>query len=197
MGNKKIFNVPNAISFYRILAFPVILYFALTGKEVLFAVFIVINLVSDVADGLIARAFKMETEFGARLDSTADNFTYLLAFIGIFVFKLDDILPHIVSFIVFIGFLVLQISFSLIKFGRFSSFHLYSTKIGGYIQGAFFITLFTYDFITPFYYFMITWGILSCIEHIIIQIIIPEMRSNLKGLYWVLKQKREEKILKR
>lgn len=63
------------------------------------------------------------------------------------------------------------------------------TKIGGYIQGAFFICLFTVGFITPFYYFMIGWGIVGAIEHVAIQLVIPEMRSNVKGLYWVLKNR--------
>lgn len=189
MIKKKVLNAPNIISFYRVVAFPVILYFALTGKESLFAIFIVINLLTDVLDGFIARMFNMETEFGARLDSAADNLTYILAFIGVFVFKLEDFSPHIISFIAFISLLAIQMLFSLIKFGRLPSFHLYSTKTAGYIQGTFFIVLFTFGFITPFYYLMITWGILSCLEHIIIQIIIPEMRSNVKGLYWVLKNK--------
>jgi CDP-diacylglycerol--glycerol-3-phosphate 3-phosphatidyltransferase len=69
---------------------------------------------------------------------------------------------------------------------------MYTTKIGGYIQGVFFICLFTVGFILPFYYFVITWGIIGAIESLSIQIIIPEMRSNVKGLYWVLKEKKAE-----
>jgi cardiolipin synthase (CMP-forming) len=191
MHKKELFTIPNLLGFYRILMFPVILAFAFTGRESLFAVFLVINLLTDVADGFIARKYKLESEFGARLDSMADNLTYVLAFAGIYVFKLDDFLPHITSFLIFMSFLVLTIIVSLIKFGRFPSFHLYMTKISGYIQGAFFICLFTYGFIKPFYYFMIIWGILGAIEHITIQMVIPEMRSNVKGLYWVLKDKKK------
>ncbi len=189
MKKNNIFNVPNFLSFYRLIAFPFILWFALTGKQDLFAIFLVINLLTDVADGYIARKFDQVTEFGARLDSMADNFTYLLAFIGIYVFKLEEFLPHIVSFLVWMGLLSSALLFSLIKFKRFPSLHLYSWKIGGYIQGAFFIVLFSYDFVTPFYYFMVIWGIMSAIEHVTIQILIPEMRSNAKGLYWVLNDK--------
>ena len=187
MKKKGIFTIPNILGFYRLLAFPFILWFALSGKENLFAVFLVINLLTDVVDGFIARKYKMESEFGARLDSLADIFTYLLAFTGIYIFKLEDFIPHLTSFILFLGMMALIVIVSLIKFGRFPSFHLYSTRIGGYIQGAFFIVLFTYDFISPFYYLMIIWGIISAIEHITIQMIIPRMRSNLKGLCWVLK----------
>jgi cardiolipin synthase (CMP-forming) len=180
-------NVPNCLSLYRILISPLIFYFAFSRQESLFAIFIVINLVSDVVDGYVARKFNMESEFGARLDTIADNFTYILAFTGILIFKLDDLIPHLTSFLVFFGMMIATQVVSLFRFGRFPSLHLYSTKIGGYIQGAFLISLFTYGFVAPFYYFMIIWGILSAVEHIIIQFIIPRMRSNVKGLYWVLK----------
>ncbi len=190
---KIVFNIPNLLSFYRILAFPFLLWFVIAGKETLFAIFLVINLLTDVADGYIARRFNMTTEFGARLDSIADILTYLLAFAGIYAFKLNDFMPHISSFLIFVALNVVSILLSIIKFGRFPSFHLYSTKSGGYIQGAFFIFLFTIGFITPFYYFMIAWGILAALEHISIQLIIPQMRSNVKGLYWVLKEKENKK----
>ncbi len=185
--NTTIYNIPNLLSSYRILAFPIILWFALTGKQDLFAIFLVVNLLTDVADGFIARKFNLESDFGAKLDSWADNFTYILAFTGVYVFKLEEFLPNIVSFLVWMSLLFSALFFSVIKFGRFPSLHLYSWKIGGYIQGAFFIVLFSYDFITPFYYLMITWGILSALEHLSIQLMIPEMRSNVKGLYWILR----------
>jgi cardiolipin synthase len=193
MKKKEFWTIPNLITTYRLLMVPVILYFAISGREKLFAIFLVINLVSDIIDGYIARRFKMETEIGARLDSFADNFNYLLAFIGFFVFKMDDFRPHIVSLIIFISMLVLTVIVSLIKFRKFPSYHLYTTKVGGYIQGAFFIFLFFIGFITPFYYFMVIWGIMGAIECIAIDLLIPEMRSNVKGLYWVLKERRAEK----
>lgn len=189
MIKKELLTIPNILGFYRLLMFPVILYFILSGKENLFAIFLVINLLTDVADGIIARQFNMVTEFGAKLDSMADNFTYLLAFLGLFVFKLADFLPHIASFVFWFILMISTVIVSLIKFKRFSSFHLYSFKIGGYIQGAFFILLFTVGFITPIYYFMVIWGILASIEHITIQLIISEPRSNARGLYWILKEK--------
>jgi CDP-diacylglycerol--glycerol-3-phosphate 3-phosphatidyltransferase len=195
MKKKEFWTIPNLITIYRLLMVPVILYFAVSGREKLFAVFLVINLISDIIDGYIARRFKMESEIGAKLDSFADNFNYVLAFIGFFIFKMDDLRPHIVSLIIFIGMLLLTIIVPLIKFKKFPSFHLYITKIGGYIQGAFFICLFTIGFIAPFYYFMIIWGILGAIECIAIDMVIPEMRSNIKGLYWVLKERRAEKEL--
>jgi len=186
---KKILNIPNALSFYRLLAFPVILYLAIAGYEQAFAVLIVINLLSDVLDGLLARLLNQQTEFGAKIDSIADMGTYFLVFLGIGLFKWDDFAPHILSFGTFIALLILALLLSVIKFGRFPSLHLYSWKIGGYIQGTFFVILFVFGFFTPFYYIMIVWGILAFLEHIVIQLIIPEMRTNARGLYWVLKER--------
>lgn len=190
MDRKKIITIPNLLSFYRIVAFPLILWFIISGKERLFAIFLIINLVTDFLDGLIARLFKQETDIGAKLDSFADDLTYILAFTGLLVFKGEDFMPHLASFIIFMAFLIGSVVVSLIKFKRTPSFHLYSTKISGYIQAGFFICLFTIGFVSLFYYIMIVWGILAATEHMIIQIIIPEMRSNVKGLYWVLKEKK-------
>ena len=104
MDRKQIFTIPNALSFYRILAFPVILWFVVADKERLFAVFLIINLVTDFLDGVIARVFKQETELGAKLDSFGDNLTYVLAFTGLLVFKGEDFNPHWSSLVFFLAF---------------------------------------------------------------------------------------------
>jgi CDP-diacylglycerol--glycerol-3-phosphate 3-phosphatidyltransferase len=193
MKKEEFWTIPNIITSYRLLMVPVILCFVITKHEKLFAVFLVINLVSDIIDGYIARRFKMETEIGARLDSFADNFNYVLAFLGMFIYRMDDLRPHLVSLLIYVGLLVLTQIISLTKFRRFPSFHPYMGKIGGYINGFFFVCLFTLGFFAPLYYLVIVWGILSALEHIAIQMVIPEMRSNVKGLYWVLKEKAKVK----
>lgn len=190
MKKNEFLTIPNLITSFRLLVFPLILYFVFTGNEKLFAIFLIISLISDIIDGFIARRFHMETEIGAKLDSFADNLNYLLVFAGLIVFKMEELRPYLFSFILFMGMLVLTVIVSLIKFRKFPSFHLYMTKIGGYVQGAFFICLFTLGFYAPFYYLVIAWGILGAIEHLAIQMILPEMRSNVKGLYWVLKERK-------
>lgn len=192
MQKKSIYTIPNLLSLYRLLMFPFILYWAIGEQEQLFSIFIVVNLITDVLDGWIARRFNMQTDFGARLDSIADLGTYIAAIVGIFFFKASDFQPYLGSFLVFIFLLCFAHILSLIKFRRLPSLHLYSWKIGGYIQGAFFFVLFTVGFYPVLYWGMILWGILAFCEHIAIQLIIPEMRSNAKGLYWVLKTNKNE-----
>ncbi len=191
MKSKLFRNIPNILSGYRIVVFPLILYFVWINNEVLFTIFLCVNLITDILDGLIARAFKLETEFGARLDSTADFGTYIAAFAGLFMFRHDVIQTHQLSFYLLFGMIAATYVVELIRFKRLTSFHLYSWKIGGYIQGIWFFTLFVFGFWKPYYYFMVVWGVAASVEHLIIQFMLKELRSNLKGLYWVLKEKRE------
>jgi CDP-diacylglycerol--glycerol-3-phosphate 3-phosphatidyltransferase len=165
-----------------------ILHFVLNRTEIIFVILLIINLITDILDGFIARKFNLQTELGARLDSIADIGTFILAIVGIFIFKKQDFEPYLNSFFIYLSLFILSNILSLLKFHRFPSLHLYSWKIGGYIQGFFFFTLFVFGFNLYFYYFMIIWGVLAFSEHIVIQLIIPEMKSNAKGLYWILKK---------
>lgn len=190
MKNNFVWNIPNVLSLYRLLMFPIILLIMYLGKEQVFVFLLCINLVTDILDGFIARKFNMVTEIGAKLDSMADTGTYILAILGVFLYKNEEFTPYYFSFISFISLFVISHIIPLVRFGRLPSFHLYSWKIGGYIQGFFFFTLFVFDFYPWFYAIMVIWGMLSFIEHITIQFLTKELKSNLKGLYWVLKSRK-------
>lgn len=184
-------NIPNALSLYRLFSFPIVLFVALYGEETIFVTLLVTNLITDILDGLIARRFNLQTEIGSKIDSTADLGTYILAILGIFLFKLDDFKPHLLSFSIFLGLFLASNVIAFIKFKQLPAYHLYSWKIGGYIQGGFFFVLFVYGFNTWYYYFMAIWGIASFIEHIAIQFILNSVKPNAKGLYWVLKNQQK------
>ncbi len=180
-------NLPNLISLYRLVSFPFLLYLIYIENESLFALLLCINLISDIIDGLIARTFKLQTEFGARLDSIADWGTYILAFLGIYQFKMEEHQADFWLLYVFIGLIIFYNIFSFIKFRRLPSLHMFSAKIGGYLQGIYFFSLFAFGFYPPIFYLAMIWGWVSSIEEIIILIYLKKLRSNVKGLYWVLK----------
>lgn len=186
---KKNLNVPNLLSFYRLISFPFVLYFAFVGQEKIFAILLIINLITDALDGLIARVFNLQTEFGAVLDSYADIGMYISAIIGMIIFKADDLAPHWISFTVFIVAFIIPKVISYFKFRVFPSLHLYFSKVIGYLQGFFFFVLFAFGFNVTFYYIVILAGIVSFIEQIVIVILATEPKSNVKGLYWILTEK--------
>ncbi len=188
MVKEKIFNVPNALSFYRILVFPLVLYFLISGQERIFAIFLCINLFTDALDGFIARKFNLSTKFGARLDSIADIGTYILAFWGIFKFKSEDLVSHGWILYIFLFLFVLIQILNLIKFRSFPSMHLFTFKTTGYIHAILFFSWFFIQFYPPYYYFAIGFGLIAEIESVILIFLLKERRSNVKGIYWVLKE---------
>jgi phosphatidylglycerophosphate synthase len=191
MTKEKIFNVPNALSFYRILVFPLILIFLITGNERMFAIFLCINLITDFLDGIIARTFHLVTNLGARLDSLGDIGTYILAFTGIFRFKTADLAQHGWILYIFTFMYIMDMIIHFYRFHIFSSFHLYSFKTTGYLHGILFFLWFFVGFFPGYYYFSMGFGILAESEALIIMMILNERRSNVKGLYWILKEKNE------
>jgi len=186
-------TIPNILSLYRLFMFPFILLFLLLGMELTYAILLIISLNTDVWDGFIARRFNQKTAIGARIDSLADIGVYLTALSGITVFKLDEIGSDVWLFYTFvISYVVVHLS-PLIKFGTIQSLHLWSIKLGGYLQGIFFILLFLVGYFPVYFYIMVNFSLLAFIENLGIQLILPEMRSDVKGLYWVLKERVREK----
>ncbi len=187
INRKELWNLPNMLSLYRLLSFPVVFYFILVKSQTVFIVLLGINLFTDFLDGYIARKFNLETQIGARLDSLADEGTYILGLTGIYIFKRIELEPYHAGLWIFAGIYLLSLVVSLLKFKMLPSLHLFSSKIGGYMQGFFFFVLFFYGLWPLLFYITVLWGIASFLEQIIIMLIIPELRPDLKGLFWILK----------
>jgi len=192
---EKIINVPNALSLYRLLVFPLILVLALTGHEKGYVIFLIISLISDVLDGNIARMFKLQTHFGAALDNLADICTYAMAILGLFVFKWADIEPF--AWILYLFFSVFFLSYivSFVRFGKIPGLHLYSAVSAGYLQSIFFFVLFVFGFYKWFYFLVMIWGTIAYTEKIIVLFNLDDIKIGVKGIYWLLKNKKAEKAI--
>ncbi len=172
---------------------PVIVALALSEERTFFIIFLCISFATDVLDGLIARAWNLSTEIGSRLDSIADELTYVAALAGIFQFEYQALKPHIAMLYVFIGLLILATLIPLIKFKKTPSFHLYSFKGNALLQGIFIFHLFFYGLNVYLYYFVMSFGILACVEVITIAVVLNEPVSDARSLYWVLRNKKRGK----
>lgn len=171
------------------LVFPVLLYLLWLRSEQWFAILFCINLITDVLDGFIARTWNIETQMGARLDSLADMGTFIAAFLGLYRFKLEEIGTAIHLLLPFLILFLIANIISLIRFGKWPSLHLYTTKVAGYIQGFFFFLLFSWQYIPVLFYLAIGAGYLSWTEEILVLILLPGYRSNARGLYFLFRER--------
>lgn len=185
----RIYTVPNILSAFRLAAAPVAIGLALAGYRSAFATIICVSLLTDVLDGLLARLLDQRTRIGARLDSIADDATFGAALVGIFLFQYETIGSSIWWLYAFLFMFAMSTIVPIVRFGRTPSFHLYSFKINGYILAAFFFTLFVFGFYRPFFYFAMIYGIISCLEVIIVSIVLSKPESDVQGLYWILKRR--------
>ena len=184
---ENVLNVPNLISLYRLLVFPVILFMALTNRESWFVILLSISLVSDVLDGNIARIYKLQTNFGAALDNLADIFTYAMALLGIFIFKWTNIEPHAWFLYLFLGVFILSYLVAFYRFGKIPGLHLYSAVSAGYVQSIFFFVLFVFGFYPWMYFLAVGWGLIAYTEKVFVLLKIDDIKIGVKGLYWVMK----------
>ncbi len=183
----KFLTLPNLISLYRLITVPVLFYVAYKGNEKLFFYWFLFNAFTDALDGFIARRFNMQTKLGAKLDSLADFFMYLLAMYALLRLKGEELEPVKYSFYLLIFYYLFIDIFSLIKFKEISSLHLFLAKANGLVQSLFFLLLFTVGFNEKFYWFVFGLATLSFIENMYFLIKLKKMRSDLKGIYWVHK----------
>lgn len=180
-------TIPNILSLYRLLMFPVILYFMWEGNRPVFVVLLAINLLTDMLDGYIARNFNQQTAIGARLDSWADFGSYILAYAGIIVFEWSFVVGHKFGLSVFAFLYLAGVLISMVRFGGIIGLHMYSAKITANLQGVFLLWLLWQGNVEWFYCLVLGFGCLAQLEEIIVLLRLRSRRSDVKGLFWVLK----------
>jgi CDP-diacylglycerol--glycerol-3-phosphate 3-phosphatidyltransferase len=164
------------------------MYFIFSHQRGEFILLLSINLITDILDGLIARVFKLQTNFGARLDSLADMGTYLAAFTAFIYLEWSFVSAHGWAFSVLVFLWLLPQLICLIRFGRPPHFHLWSNKFAGYMQGIFIFTYFNWG--NSEIFFMIMWviSVLAFLEELVVAVRIPQLRANLKGVFWMIRE---------
>jgi cardiolipin synthase len=182
--------LPNALSIARILATPVLAGLAAAGNEVAFTWVLVPALLSDIADGLIARVFRLQSRLGALLDSIADTLLLFAAACGIWMFHPEIITRYSPECALMIGAWLLENLAALLRYGRLSSFHTYTSKVAGYLLGIFVGVLFVFGFYPWLLHVAVTVSVLGTLEELALLALLPDWRADVRGLRWVLQERR-------
>jgi cardiolipin synthase (CMP-forming) len=182
--------LPNLLSAGRIIAAPVLLILAATGHETAFVWVLVPALLSDIADGLIARLLHLQSRLGALLDSVADTLLLFASIYGIAVFHPDVLRNHATVGAVVIGAWLLENVVALMRYGRLSSFHTYLSKTAGYLLGIFVGVLFVFGFRPWLLYAAAGMSVVGNCEELLLLALLPRWRADVRGAFWVLRERR-------
>ena len=94
-----IFNVPNSLSYLRILLVPFMAWFLLSDQIPLAFLMIALSGLSDAFDGYFARKLNQVTELGKVLDPVADKLTQVVATVC-FAIKFPQLIAVLAVFVV-------------------------------------------------------------------------------------------------
>jgi len=181
-------NTPNAISLARLLATPVLLLAVLASDERLFKWLLLACLLSDIADGLLARALRARSSLGAFLDSTADLLVSLIGIAGLCVFHFEVVAAHRTALSLVLGLYIAEAGLSFWRYGRISSFHTVLTRIAAYSQGFFVVGLFLWGYSGWLFYAMAVLSVAAYTEEIVLVSLLPAWRADVGGLYRILRR---------
>jgi len=183
-------QVPNALSLARLLAVPVLAVFAFMGRETAFTWVLIPALLSDIADGLIARLFGLESRVGAMLDSVADTLLMFVSLYGLWAFFPEVVKDHAWLVGTAVGLWLLEDVLALARYRRLSSFHTYLSKIVANLLGFFIGWLFLFGFEPWMLYLAMGASILASLEEIALVAWLPKWRADVRGLWWVWREGR-------
>jgi cardiolipin synthase len=183
-------HVPNAISTARIAAVPVLLYLALTGRQAFFTWVLVPALLSDIADGWLARAYGLESKRGAQLDSVADTLLLFVSIFGIWTFHREVFAGNAWLCAAAVACWALENVAALLRYRRLSSFHTYLSKVAGYLLGIYVGVLFVFGHVPWLLHLAAGLSIVGNLEEFALLALLREWRADVRGLWWVLAERR-------
>ena len=162
----------------------------LAGHRDAFKWLLLACLLSDIADGLIARLFRLTSKLGAALDSAADALTMLLALAGIGWFEPAFVAAHRAGILLVAGLYLVEIGAALVRYGRLSSFHTLLDRVAAYAGGIFIMSLFLWGYQAWLFYIAVLAYCVSLLEELVLVALLAEWRSDVGGLARVLADRR-------
>jgi CDP-diacylglycerol--glycerol-3-phosphate 3-phosphatidyltransferase len=126
------------------------------------------------------------------LDSIGDVLLLFTSAYGVWVFHPEVIREHWIAGALLLGAWLLECVAALARYGRLSSFHTYLSKVAGYLLGIFVGALFVFGFQPWLLYLAVGVSVLGNLEEMALLALLPQWRSDVRGLAWVLRERPRE-----
>ncbi|HEX6915186.1 MAG TPA: CDP-alcohol phosphatidyltransferase family protein [Chitinophagaceae bacterium] len=185
MDHSRAYYLVNSITWYRLVAAPLLLILVFAGNMELFKWMLAVSFFTDAVDGFLARRYKVVSTLGSRIDSLADDFTILVAIVAIVVEKPEFLRQQTVIVAILVLLFLLQLAFAMLRYRRPSSFHTYLAKIAAVLQGVFILLLFFLPQ-PPLLLFYIAAVVTAfdLLEEIALTALVKNFTTDVRGIYW-------------
>jgi CDP-diacylglycerol--glycerol-3-phosphate 3-phosphatidyltransferase len=174
-------TIANTLSVLRIGLAPVLLALAWHGAAHAFTPCLTLALLTDIADGKVARWLGQTSLLGARLDSWADLSLYLcLPLCGVLL-RPEFVRTEAIWFAIAVGSSLVPVGVGLVRFGRLTSYHTRAVKLAAYLLGGGSLAVFAGGHAWPF---RIATVVFVCaeIEEVAITFALPCWHANVRSL---------------
>lgn len=180
--SKTLYSIPNTLSGLRLLSVPVLVLLAFFGFDTEFTIIFVCALLTDMADGYLARRLGQESELGARLDSWGDFAVYTATPVCAWMLWPELILRELPYVSAVVASFLLPVAVGFLKYRGLTSYHTWGAKLSAVLMGTGTVLLFSGIAHWPFRF---STGILvlAQLEEIAITIILPELHSNVPSVW--------------
>jgi len=184
-------TLPNLMSAMRLGMVPVLLLLALAGQREAFLWVLAVAFFTDAVDGTIARFTGQVSRFGAILDSWADVSIYATVAVALALLWPELLKSEAIPIGAMVASFILPALVGLVRFGRFTSYHTWLVKlaVGAATLGLFLMLL---DISVWPFRIAAMIVVLAGLEEIALSLLLREERSDVAGLWEVLRERRGE-----
>ena len=186
----KNYNIADWFSFYRIFAVPFLLALIWFDQRIIFTCVLSISYSTDAIDGYLARKLKITSPRGSQLDSFGDQITLIVGLIGLFYFETDFVATNLTLILIVFFPYIIQMLIAYFKYGKATAFHTYLSKLSAIMQSVFVLWSLFFSPNYALFYIMIGFGLLETFEEITLIFMYDNWVSDVKGIYWALRDKR-------
>lgn len=188
MNGTLLHRLPLTLTLLRAALGPVVILIALTHQDrILFAPCLILALLSDYFDGAIARYLGIVTANLRRLDSIADSIFYVAALFAAWYLHWDLLRPLVLPLGALFVVEVARYALDYQKYGRETSYHMWSSKVWGLTLFVGFFVLLVYGSAGWPVSLAIYVGIFADLEGLAISLVLPRWQTDVPTFFHAIK----------
>ncbi|WP_295649610.1 CDP-alcohol phosphatidyltransferase family protein [uncultured Mucilaginibacter sp.] len=190
-------KIPVALIYSRILlglAIVPIAYYRITHFRTIIIGLILLGLLTDIFDGIIARQLNVATDRLRRMDSNVDTFFWLAVAAACYIISPAFFKTNFIAICILIGLEVGCYAVSFIRFRKDVAVHALSSKLWALILFFTLTQVIATDHSVILFGITFYWGIISKLETIAILLLLKKWESDIPSVFHAIKIKNNKPI---